>query len=268
MDQVQLKEWARNKIKGNLWNLLPAIIVAGILTNLSFEKTSKIGDFTYDTSCSFGFLFFFVQVGLTYFMLNFIHDREYKFNDIFAFSKDFGKDLCVGIFQTIFIFLWTLCFIIPGIIKGYAYALVPMLLTDDNYKNKKPIEILKLSEEMMNGHKMDYFSLQFSFLGWHILAIFTLGLLELWIVPYLLTATTKFLYDVKCDYEARNGMQQSNNFSSQPMNNGMNQPMNGTMNQAMNNAQNINNNLKTCPHCGAQVEADSQFCTNCGQQFQ
>ena len=48
----------------------------------------------------------------------------------------------------------------------------------------------------MNGHKMDFFVLQLSFIGWHILAVFTLGLLEIWIVPYQKTAETKFLYDI------------------------------------------------------------------------
>ena len=54
---------------------------------------------------------------------------------------------------------------------------------------------------MMMGHKMDYFVLTLSFIGWHILAIFTLGLLEIWIIPYEKVATTKFLLDVKEAYE-------------------------------------------------------------------
>ncbi|MBQ8131843.1 MAG: DUF975 family protein, partial [Bacilli bacterium] len=143
MNRVELKNWAKEKIKGNIWNLLPAILVAGIITNLSFSYSTTVGDVTTKTTYSFGFLFFFVEVGLAYFMINFITDKEYKFNDIFAFSKDFGKDLCVCIVRNIFIALWALLLIVPGIMKALAYALVPMLLTDDQYKNLGVTDILK-----------------------------------------------------------------------------------------------------------------------------
>ena len=66
------------------------------------------------------------------------------------------------------------------------------------------MDILKKSQDMMQGHRMDLFILSLSFIGWHILAIFTFGLLELWILPYQKTAETKFLYDVKTAYEGRN----------------------------------------------------------------
>ena len=54
---------------------------------------------------------------------------------------------------------------------------------------------------MMDGHKADYFMLGLSFIGWHILALFTFGLLELWILPYQYTAMTKFLNDIKISTE-------------------------------------------------------------------
>lgn len=53
----------------------------------------------------------------------------------------------------------------------------------------------------MNGHKMDYFTLILSFIGWHILAIFTCGILEIWIIPYQTVAQIKFLSDIKASYE-------------------------------------------------------------------
>lgn len=57
---------------------------------------------------------------------------------------------------------------------------------------------------MMNGHKMDYFKLELSFIGWHLLAVLTLGILEIWIAPYQATAMTKFLSEVKSEYEKAN----------------------------------------------------------------
>lgn len=63
------------------------------------------------------------------------------------------------------------------------------------------MDILKKSEEMMNGHKMDYFMLCLSFIGWHILAFFTCFILEIWVLPYQTVAQVKFLSDVKAASE-------------------------------------------------------------------
>ena len=53
----------------------------------------------------------------------------------------------------------------------------------------------------MNGHKMEYFMLGLSFIGWHLLAIPTLMILEIWIVPYQQTAITKYMYDLRINYK-------------------------------------------------------------------
>ena len=196
MNRVELKKWAREKVVGKRWSLLPAIIIAGILTNFSIT-TGKNADTGFYNTISIGWILYFINVGLTYFMINFITDKKYEFNDIFHFSKDFVKALVVSLLQIIFVFLWTLLLIVPGIIKWLSYALVPYIMADDKYSNMSEMDILRKSQEMMMGHKMDYFVLLLSFIGWHILAIPTLFLLELWIVPYQQTTVTKFLYDIK-----------------------------------------------------------------------
>lgn len=199
MNRTELKNWAKEKVKGKRWDILPAIIVAAIITGLSFRipngSTDANGTAQYYT-VSLGWLFVFVEVGITYYMIKFINDEKPSFNEIFAYKNDFARDLGIGLLRTIFIFLWTLLLIIPGIMKAYSYALVPMLLGDEKHKELSATELLKKSEEMMKGHRMDLFVLQLSFIGWHILAAFTLFILELWIAPYLKTAETKFLYDV------------------------------------------------------------------------
>ena len=57
----------------------------------------------------------------------------------------------------------------------------------------------------MYGHKTDLFVLGLSFIGWYILSILTCGILFIWVIPYVQTATVKFLYDIKEDYEKSNG---------------------------------------------------------------
>ena len=70
-------------------------------------------------------------------------------------------------------------------------------MADEKYNDTKIPELLKLSENMMKGHKMDFFLLNLSFIGWHIL-------LEIWVAPYQQIAVTKFLTDVKESYEQNN----------------------------------------------------------------
>jgi len=203
MDRVELKNWAKKKVEGKRWNLLPAILVALIITNFTIV-TGKNADTGVYNTVSVGWILFFVEIGLVYYMVKFINDEKYEFVDIFHFSKDFVKAFVTALLRNIFIFLWTLLLIIPGIMKAFSYALIPMIMADDKYKDLGYMDILKKSQDMMQGHRMDLFILSLSFIGWHILAIFTFGLLELWILPYQKTAETKFLYDVKTAYEGSN----------------------------------------------------------------
>ena len=205
MERKELKEWSKNKIKGHIWQLLVPILVVGILTTLTVGAKYQISEEgiikVTSTGYNLGILFCFLNVGLVYYIVQFIKDKEYQFSDLWKFINDYVRILLVTILEGIFTFLWALLLIVPGIIKAIAYSLVDFILGDDQYKDLSYTEVLKKSEEMMMGHKMDYFVLTLSFIGWHILAIFTLGSLEIWIIPYEKVATTKFLLDVKEAYE-------------------------------------------------------------------
>ena len=198
MDRVEIKKWAKEKIKGHIWEILVPIVVAGFLTSLTVgtHYTYENGQLTGSVGYNVGIFFAFVEVGLASFMLKFIHDKEHNFKDLFAFVGDYVRIFVVKLLSTIFVVLWTLLLIVPGIIKAYAYTLIPLLLSDDKYKDLSYMEVLKKSEELMKGHKMDLFLFDLSFIGWHLLAIFTLGLLEIWIIPYYNTARYKVLDDI------------------------------------------------------------------------
>ncbi len=204
MNRVELKTWAKEKIKGHILELLIPIVIAEIVTTLQIGQKISYdgGTLNYSAGLPIGLLFYFVTVGLTYFLVKFMKDQEHSLKDLIAFSGDYVRTFLTGLLEAIFVFLWTLLLIIPGVVKGIAYSLIPFILADEKYKDMKSMDILKKSEQMMKGHKMDYFVLQLSFIGWHILAIFTLGLLEIWIIPYSTIASYKFLLDVKETYEA------------------------------------------------------------------
>ena len=98
----------------------------------------------------------------------------------------------------LFTALWTLLLIVPGIIKGLAYSLTPYIIKD--YPELSPNEAINLSMKMMKGHKFDLFYLFLSFLGWILLAMLTLGIGLLWVIPYFQTTMAAFYQDVKNDY--------------------------------------------------------------------
>lgn len=207
MNRAEIKNWAKSKIKGHIIELLVAIIVVNVLSTLTIgEKVDFIDGKLTVTSygISLGIFFYFVTVGFAYYMTQFIKDKKHEFMDLFSYAKDFVRIFVVNILQTIFVFLWCLLLIIPGIIKSIAYALVPLILSDAKYKDLGYMETLRKSEDMMRGHKMDLFVFELSFIGWHILAVFTLFLLEIWILPYYYTAKYKFLNDIKDEYEKTN----------------------------------------------------------------
>ena len=97
--------------------------------------------------------------------------------------------------RDLFITLWAILFIIPGIIKGYSYRLVPYILRDN--PELSATETITRSKELMDGHKMDAFKLDLSFLGWLILGVLTLGIgLVFWTSPYMESAEAQFYVDV------------------------------------------------------------------------
>ena len=202
----EIKKWSKEKLKGNIWVVFPALLVAAILTNFSISTlgVDSNGNVT-GQAYSIGWIFYFVEVGFTLYMVKFITDKKPEFKDIFSFSKSIGKHIAICLIQGVFIVLWSLLLIVPGIIKAFAYSLVPMILADDKYNDKGYMEILKLSEDMMRGNKAKLFLLYLSFIGWHLLAACTCFILEIWVGPYQEIAKTKFLYDVKEEYEKKNG---------------------------------------------------------------
>ncbi len=104
----------------------------------------------------------------------------------------------------LFIALWTLLFILPGIVKAFSYALTPYILEEN--PDLSANEAIDHSRAMMKGHKFDLFYLYLSFIGWFLLSFLTLGIGFIWLIPYMNTAQAAFYEDVKADYERNGGL--------------------------------------------------------------
>ncbi|MGY5351664.1 DUF975 family protein [Wenyingzhuangia sp. IMCC45533] len=144
-------------------------------------------------------------LGLALFSLNISRGNELKFENIFEGFKNFSNGLVAYLLRALYVFLWSLLLIIPGIIKSLSYSMVFFIMVDE--PELSPQEALAKSQEMMNGHKMKYFRLTLRFMGWSLLcAFFTFGIGFLWLIPYFHVTNAKFYEDLKTDPLAEIGM--------------------------------------------------------------
>jgi uncharacterized membrane protein len=97
--------------------------------------------------------------------------------------------------MTVLIFLWSLLLFIPGIIKAIAYSEVGFILAENRTLEYK--EALERSESMMQGHKMRFFELMLSFIGWFLLSILTAGIGLIFLAPYIQMTLVCFYEDIK-----------------------------------------------------------------------
>lgn len=151
---------------------------------------------------SFGLVLCLMPMGWSYTVSFLKHSRgdEAELSDLFSGYKDFSRVLGTVFLQGLYTFLWTLLLIVPGIIKSLSYALTPYILHD--HPELQYNSAIERSMKMMDGNKLRLFLLLLSFIGWAILALFTLGLAFFWLFPYISASVTAFYEDVRADYEA------------------------------------------------------------------
>lgn len=142
----------------------------------------------------------FLVVGVTFGFMNLLRNEAYElesFKEVLSpfRSKYFRNLLFLMLLKYLFIFLWSLLFLIPGIVKAYAYSQAEMIYKDTvDRTGEQPSakECLDESQRLMKGNKMDLFALELSFIGWTFLNIFTFGILGLWLTPYMTMSQVVF----------------------------------------------------------------------------
>lgn len=112
-----------------------------------------------------------------------------------------GKFSLAALVIYIFTFLWTLLLIIPGIIKSLAYSQTLFILKDN--PDISIMNAITESENMMRGHKWEYFYLSLTFIGWMIVSIASLGLGLMYTLPYIYTTVVAYYEDLKVEYRSK-----------------------------------------------------------------
>ena len=134
-------------------------------------------------------------VGIAMIALKVLSNEEFEIINLFDGFKKFTNTLLLGLLNTIYTFLWSLLFVIPGIVKGLSYSMSYFIIAEN--PNMTQNEARLESMRIMQGNKWRLFCLQFSFIGWYILSSFTAGILLFWVVPYVQTATAAFYEEIK-----------------------------------------------------------------------
>lgn len=123
-----------------------------------------------------------VRLGYCKFLLKLHDGKDADIKDLFSEFGRFREGFLLSLLTAIYTFLWTLLFIIPGIIAVYKYAMAPFILQENKEMTAK--EAITASKELMDGHKFELFCLGLSFIGWAFLCLLTLGIGALWLYPY------------------------------------------------------------------------------------
>jgi uncharacterized membrane protein len=188
----ELRARARVSLGGNIFKpkWLFALLVYFIATAiLSMAANTIVGTFILMGPITVGICSYYIKLIRTE---NSEEDLGAMFN---GFKTGFGDNLVTGLLVTIFTFLWSLLFIIPGIVKSYSYAMAFYIRND--HPEYTATEAITKSREMMKGYKGKLFLLDLSFIGWIIVGALCCGIGTLWVYPYMEMARAHFYQELK-----------------------------------------------------------------------
>ena len=134
-----------------------------------------------------------LMMGLYYFILSICrNDNQPDGANVLYFfhTERFVRAMLLGLLHALYLFLWTLLFMIPGIVKSYSYRLTYYIAVD--CPELTPDECITMSHRLMNGYKWQAFCLDLSFLGWYILGSLCCGIGVFFVYPYHYAAQANF----------------------------------------------------------------------------
>ena len=192
----ELKASAKIQIKGKIGILFAMfLIMFGVSIASSFVPVlGSIANYLVTAAFALGGAWVFLRIA---------KGEEVSVGNIFYGFEDLWAAIKAQFLMGLFILLWSLLLIIPGIIKGYAYSMTCFILAEN--KGMPVLEAITLSRKMMDGHKMDLFLLCLSFIGWFILTAITFGIAGIWVYPYFYATFSNFYLSVKEDYMSKLG---------------------------------------------------------------
>lgn len=197
MDRCEIKAMAKEQIKGNIGTIFVIKLLIAVITSIANLVAGLIPGI--GAIALLVFVAAPLELSLVMIFLNLTKGKAPEIKDIFSGYEDFFSAFKVLFFAGLFTFLWSLLFIIPGIIKAISYSMAMYILAEN--KGMSALEAINKSKEMMDGHKMNYFILGLSFIGWGLLVAITFGIASIWVAPYMETTFANFYNKIKNETE-------------------------------------------------------------------
>ena len=187
--RAELKEMAKQQIKGNIGMLFVISLIIGAISGAAGAIPPLALAVSIIVTPAFSISIIRVYQELAR------NGKKPEAKDAFAGFDDFWTGFKALFLVGLFTFLWSLLFIIPGIIKSFSYSQTMMIVAEN--KGIGAREAINRSKALMDGRKMDYFVLGLSFIGWGLLCCITLGIAYIWVGPYMQATMVNFYNDIK-----------------------------------------------------------------------
>ncbi|MBQ6796353.1 MAG: DUF975 family protein [Clostridia bacterium] len=180
MNRVELKERAKAQISGKIGKyFLTYLAYVCLATALSLT----VGLIPFAGSIVASAAAYPMMFGIIMICIAVADGKDFKVADMFNGYYDWWGAIKTYFFVGLFTTLWMLLLIIPGIVKAYSYRLALYIKAEN--KEMGALEAIRKSKEIMNGHKLEWFVLDLSFIGWILLICVTFGIAAIWVTPYM-----------------------------------------------------------------------------------
>ena len=175
--QVQLGMLTLN-ISPSLWGWMSSVVILALAVSFVWYVLGSV-----------------IQLGYARFNLDLTGGADARLESLFDYFRWFKTAFCARFLTGLYILLWSLLLVIPGIVASYTYAMVPYILAED--PDMTANDAIAASKRMMEGNRWRLFCLEFSFIGWILLCAFTLGIGNLFLTPYRAAAKAAFYRDLR-----------------------------------------------------------------------
>ena len=189
MSRYELKMKAKADIQGN-------ILIWFVINLIGLGASALVGGIPVLGAAAVAvFVTPVVSIAITIILLDQAKGIKPEIGALFHHFDKWWTAFKVTFLTGLFTALWSMLFVIPGIVKGLSYSMSMYILAENPEIGAR--EAIERSKRMMHGHKMELFVLNLSFIGWHLLGAITFGIAYVWVAPYIDATITNFYNDIK-----------------------------------------------------------------------
>lgn len=199
MNRVMIKSLAKERIRGKILTFAMALLAFALLTAGCGKVFGSRGFLSGGASTLVSLFILNVALyGITFMSLKTARGGEIEFSDLLVGCSNYWRVVLLYFFTSLFVTLWSLLLIIPGIIAGISYSFAPYILMDN--PEMEPLDAIKLSKKMTDGYKAELFTVWLSFIGWFFVGMITFGIAMFWVYPYISTTYALYYDALKQNY--------------------------------------------------------------------